>query len=618
MNALAAVYLSLLPMVAMAANQPPTAIQTLREFDLQPVVAGKWNPVAIDWDACGKMWMAVTPQDPLDPSRAAKTDSILIVDPSTHGLTRTFCRGLRHIGGFVFHRDGIILSEGSHVVFIRDRNADGVADGREIILSGFGSRPDPAPVTSLRWGMDGWIYAVLGGGPDRCHAVAGKRSFGSIASGIIRFTADGGAIETISAFETETGTLDFTWDNELFFSRAQTPHVSHLGLPDKYFSFPGLSNAVSCRKIEDHQTLIPSPTRDPARFIQVSPGLPFSRASGAMIYEGGAWPERYHGNYYVCDPDRRLVHEDVITRAESAHFEATRRLDGEFITATAETFRPHDLRFGPDGAMYLLVSSVAVDTNPLIPVRSPAFERPSFRPAGAVWRVQHKQARHLASPDPGRFASALEHPNGWVYRTALRLLIEQQDKAAISTLERLATASRFAQARIAALWGLHRFHALSPNVWTNALDDIHPSVQRNAWLIFAEAHTPVTPAVEKIFSKQFKDADERVKLAMLLAMANGPLTPGGRESITKLFPDLKDAWSKSVVLTIARQSSMDAIKIAFASDKSDNYRELVAPLVEQLSSESDAVSRLLKLTTKHEKAQKLTATVKEVIAKHQR
>jgi hypothetical protein len=268
--------------------------------------------------------------------------------------------------------------------------------------------------------------------------------------------------------------------------------------------------------------------------------------------------------------------------------------------------------------MYVLASSVRVDSNGLIPPRSPTSGRPPLRPAGTVWRVQHKQARHLAPPDTTRFSSALEHPNGWVRRTALRLLIERDDKTATTALERLATASRFAHARVAALWALHQFDALNQNVWTNTLEDVHPGVQRNAWLIFAESHAPVTPAVEKIFKDQFKDADERVKLAMLLAMSKGPLTAGARDSITKLFPDLKDPWSRSVVLTIARQSPMDAIKIAFSSDKSENYRELVAPLVEQLSSENEAVSRLLKLTTKHEKAEKLTATVKEVIAKHHR
>src|SRR5688500_2753356 len=128
MKPLAAVYLLLLPIMAVAANPPATAIQTLREFDLQLVAAGNWNPIAIDWDAQGKMWMAVTAEDPLGPPRAGKTDSILVFDPSTRGPTHTFCRGLRHVGGFVFHRDGIIASEGSQIVFLRDRNADGISD----------------------------------------------------------------------------------------------------------------------------------------------------------------------------------------------------------------------------------------------------------------------------------------------------------------------------------------------------------------------------------------------------------------------------------------------------------------------------------------------------------
>jgi hypothetical protein len=63
---------------------------------------------------------------------------------------------------------------------------------------------------------------------------------------------------------------------------------------------------------------------------------------------------------------------------------------------------------------------------------------------------------------------------------------------------------------------------------------------------------------------------------------------------------------------------MDVIKLAFASDKSESYRELVVPLVEQLSPENNAVSRVLELTRRHDKAEKLTAAVKEVIAKHQR
>lgn len=586
MKVLAALSALALPLLCLAES----GIHTLREFNVQLVAEGNWNPITIDWDATGRMWVAITTDDPLKRRSAGRSDSIVTLTNSSGAHRLNFCSGLRAIGGFVFHRDGIIASEGSQVVWIRDTNGDGVAEQREVLLSRLGA------LSSLRWGLDRWIYGALS--QDR-------------TTRIIRFKPEGGPIETVSSFKTKSASLDFTWDNEFFVSRAEGPHISHLGLPEKYFSTPGLSNAASLRKIEDHQTLFLSPSRERQRFIQASVSVAFSRASGAMIYEGGAWPERYQGNYYVCDPELRVIHEDVISRAESAYFGGTRRSDEEFLTATTPAFRPHELRFGPDGAMYVLVSSAR--TNSVAAARSPLMER--ARPRGAIWRIQHKQARALPAADLTRLPEALEHPNGWVRRTALRALAEQRQNT-MPALNQLALSSRFAHARVTALWALHHLDALDDSVWTNALNDIHPGVQKNAWLIFGESDTPVTPAVEKLFSKQYKDADERVKLAMLMALSKGPLTPNGRESVLKLFPDLKDVWSKSAVLTIARKDPWQAIKLAFASDKSENFRELVVPLVEQL--EDKSVPRVLELTAKHDKAEKLTAAVKAVIAKHHR
>jgi hypothetical protein len=597
MKALAACVMAL-PFVCFAQGEP--GIQPLREFNLQLVAEGHWNPVGIDWDAKGRMWMAITTDDPLKRTTAGRTDSIIIFNGSSIEQRTRFSSSLKPVGGFVFHRDGIIVAEGSQVILLRDTDGDSVADKHEVLLSRLS-------LTSLRWGMDRWIYGVLSqDGTTR----------------IIRFKPEGGAIETVSEFKAKSASLDFTWDHELFVSRAEGPHISHVGMAEKYFSAPGLSNATSLRKIEDHQMVFPSPTRvesvaasSPVGWQRTTAGIPFSRVAGAMIYEGGAWPERYQGNYYVCDPDLRLIHEDVISRPESPYFEGTRRLDGELLTATLPTFRPHELRFGPDGAMYVLTSSVTPGVKRgLTTPRSPLIAR--AQPHGAIWRIQHKQARALPPSDPTRLTSALEHPNGWARRTAVRLLAEQRDQTAAAPLDHLALSSRFAPARVSALWTLHHLGALGDSVWTNAITDFHPGVQKNAWLIFAESQKPVTPAIEKIFSKQYKDADERVKLAMLLALSKGPLTSGGRESLLKLFPDLKDVWSKSVVLTMARTAPLDAIKLAFASDKSENFRELVVPLVEQL--EDKSVPRVLELTAKHEKAEKLTAAVKAVIAKQHR
>ena len=132
--------------------------------------------------------------------------------------------------------------------------------------------------------------------------------------------------------------------------------------------------------------------------------------------------------------------------------------------------------------------------------------------------------------------------------------------------------------------------------------------------------TPVTRDIEKIVEKQFKDAEERVRIAMLMALSKGPLTPDGPQGCWKLFPDVKDIWSKSALLTIARETPLEVLKIAFASDKSENFRELAVPLVEQLSAQPGGAEKVKEVVAKSdpEKTEKLAKAVKEALAKPRR
>ncbi len=77
-----------------------------------------------------------------------------------------------------------------------------------------------------------------------------------------------------------------------------------------------------------------------------------------------------------------------------------------------------------------------------------------------------------------------------------------------------------------------------------------------------------------------KDTAERTRLEALLALTQWPPNKESISAVHKLFPDLKDAWTKSAVLGMARLAPTNFIRASFASDKPDAYRELVTPLVE--------------------------------------
>ena len=594
-----------LPIWCPAQNHP--AIQTQREFDLKIVTEGRWHPTWVDWDAAGRIWLATASQ-PDGPSRRG---SILVFDKADPSGPRRFYAGPA-VNAFVFHRDGIVAGTGSGAVWLRDANGDGVAETKQpLFFSG--------PLGNLRGGLDGWIYACAGERYQRL-------------TRIVRFKPNETSFQTLATVPSATAAFDLSWERELFFSRPEGPHLSHIGLFQRYFGSGGISNAAPHRKVEDHAHAwgtIPRTSGTlasiagsvgPAQpFVAAVPNIPFQRISGLCIYEGGAWPERFHGNSYVCDPELHLVHEDVISRPESAYYEGTQRTAGEFISSADASFRPTAVRYGPDGALYVLGSHQPAE---MLAVRGRSAGLLGAMPYGRVWRVQHKHPRAVKAVDltrasPPELATSLEHPNGSVRETALRLLLEEHGVTVAPLLTNLLQSSRHAPARVAALWGLHRLGALTTPVWTNAVTDIHSAVQKTALLAFTESSEPLTRDIEKIVEKQFKDAEERVRIAMLMAITKGPLTADGRKAVAKLFPDVKDVWSKSALLTIARETPLDTLKIAFASDKSENFRELAVPLVEQLSAQPGGVEKVREVVAKgdSEKTEKLAKAVNEALAR---
>ena len=582
-------------------SRPEDAIKKLRvapEFDLSLVAAEPTvvKPISMEWDARGRLWVALTPEYPWKNDSTPGRDSIVILEGlgkgGKVGKRSVFADGLVLPTSFVFHRDGVIVSQAPQILFLRDTDGDGKADRREVLFDGFGIRDTHAVINNLRWGLDGWVYGCQGySGNESTNVVNGRgQGFGKIGNGIFRFRPDGSAMEQVASYSGNSWGIDFNWEGELFFSKANGPHVNHVVLPERYLSRGKLGSATSDKSIEDHQKVNPIYGDKRHEYVQVAPVGVFTGASGATVYEGGAWPLRYHGSFFVSEPTVHIVHEDILTRGENPTYEATRRDEVEFMAGNDLWFRPVHTRVGPDGALYVIDwYCQAVSHNDIRGIEhgpGNAAVRPDRdHQHGRIYRVHHKDSRNYPAPSLARASSeelahALEHPNAWVRNTAQRLLVERGDTSVEPVLTTLMRSNRMAFARVHALWALHGLKSLSESNLGVALADRHPSVLNNALRVAAERPAPTTTNVLGLVLKSLKDTAERTRLDALCALYQW--TPGQPtiDAVGKLFPDLKDSWSRSAVLGIARQAPTNFIRVAYGSDKADSYRELAGPLVD--------------------------------------
>jgi len=120
------------------------------------------NPVAINFDAAGRLWVATMPSYPHALPGVKPNDQILILedtDQDGKADKRTVFAGNLYLPlGFEFGEDGIYLSQEPNLVFLRDTDGDGRADEETILLHGFGSEDCHHAIHDFVWGPGGGLY----------------------------------------------------------------------------------------------------------------------------------------------------------------------------------------------------------------------------------------------------------------------------------------------------------------------------------------------------------------------------------------------------------------------------------------------------------------------------
>ena len=120
------------------------------------------NPVQMNFDTKGRLWVAVWPTYPETTPTTTNFDKLVVfdIDPKTGKFTKctTFIDGLNCPTGFQFYKDGVLIMQSPDMWFVRDTNGDGKADWKERIVHGLDAADSHHETNSICYEPGGAVY----------------------------------------------------------------------------------------------------------------------------------------------------------------------------------------------------------------------------------------------------------------------------------------------------------------------------------------------------------------------------------------------------------------------------------------------------------------------------
>ena len=121
------------------------------------------NPMAIQFDDAGRLWVANTPswQQP----SSGQQSVIILEDADRDGVAdkhTVFLDRLMMINGLALVQHGAYIAQPPYLIYAADTNGDLRADSLEVVLQGFGAEDFEHTIKNLAWGPDGGLYFMEG------------------------------------------------------------------------------------------------------------------------------------------------------------------------------------------------------------------------------------------------------------------------------------------------------------------------------------------------------------------------------------------------------------------------------------------------------------------------
>jgi len=582
---------------------PKSPAESAACFEIEPgftieLVAAEplvFDPVAIDFDAAGRMFVAEYgdyPTGPANPDSKALSQIVLLEDLDHDGKMdhrSVFAPHLKFCHSVLAWGTGVLACTETSIIYLPDDNRDRTADRVETWFEGFTPAHPQMQIGCPRLGLDNRIWCTWGYGKVRC-VRPGFESPEPVDIPRVDFCFDPYTMK----FEAVAGAGQFgnTIDSygQRFFSSNRNPSMTDMFTLEQVAANP-FSGVTA-----GHTDVGPAgeKTRVYPKITMKSNWLSHAgthtSACGVTAYRGGLAGPESDSSLFVCEPVGHLVTRSLIT-AEGAGLTSSRaRENADFLTSTDTWFRPASLATGPDGSLYLAdMYRLWVEHPKFVP--DDVAAKMNWRAGedrGRIWKITPLASTTTEFRQPVSVAecvSILSDGNGWRRMLGQRLLLEKRDPAAVPALRTLLQSRESGHAaqfgRLHALWTLEGLHAITAADVRTAAHDTFASVRRDAARLLR--HIPAGNERISILSALLLDSNPQVRFQTLLALQPGDsaLT----ETVVQAAATT-DPWIQRAFLTTAPKSAHLVIQLLANSPSPSS------PDAAQFTSQQDYLRRL--------------------------
>ncbi len=458
------------------------------------------NPCQLAFDGRGRIWVCTMPSYPMYQPGVPVDDKILILE-DTNGDGRAdkqtvFADGLHIPTGIELGYGGVFVSQQPNLMFLRDLDGDDVADERSLVLHGFDSADSHHALSAFTWGPGGALYFQEGTfhhtqvetpyGPERVKNAA-----------VFRYHPRTEQVDVFISypFANPWGHVFDGWGQN--FVADASGGANYFGT-----AFSGDVNY---------------PTKhDRLKQFLVKQWRP---TSGCEIVSSRHFPEETQGDYLI---NNVIGFQGVLRyrmREEGSGFFA--EPVEPLLRSSDPAFRPVDLQFGPDGALYL------VDWyNPLIGHMQHSLRDPKRDTVhGRIWRIVHEDRPLLAPPtiDDAPLDDLFALLTAFEDRTRYRVRRELGQRPTAEVLEGLDGWIQTLETNdwhhlLEALWVQQHHNAVDLDLLTTLLNGPEARARAAATRVLCYSRDHVDNALERL-RLRVNDEHPRVRLEAVRALS---------------------------------------------------------------------------------------------------